>query len=271
MLAYTVESTLSPARDGAILLCRHRATHQLHVVKQVNRSRAALDSIANEAMAYKHLRASKCRQVIQLHDIFSDSKNIYFSLEYCARGDLYAFLKAMPTQHCSPRRAKAYLAQIATGLAHVHAAGVAHRDLSLENIFVNADGDLKIGDFGLAVALPAQVTAAVGKPYYMAPEMHHGGAYDASKVDVWSLGILLWMLLTGVPLVEVATPADDVFMFLKRRGIRALISAWGLAASIPDDAIAMLELLLVLDAAERPAMTTVINHPYIQSGCSHFV
>ncbi|EQC41565.1 serine/threonine protein kinase [Saprolegnia diclina VS20] len=267
MLAYTVESTLSPARDGAILLCRHRVTRQLHVVKQVDRSQHTFDTIANEAMAYKQLRTSTCDRVLQLHEAFSDTKTSYFVLEHCAQGDLYAVLKAMPTQHCTPRLARAYFTQITSGLAHLHAVGIAHRDVSLENIFVDAHGNLKIGDFGLAVALPAQATAAVGKPYYMAPEMHLESSYDAAKVDVWSLGILLWMLLTGVPLVEAATHDDDVLLFLKLHGVRALVSAWGLTTSIPDDAIAMLEHLLVFNATERPTMERVINHPYVQSGC----
>ncbi|EQC27699.1 hypothetical protein SDRG_14537, partial [Saprolegnia diclina VS20] len=86
-------------------------------------------------------------------------------------------------------------------------------------------------------------TYAVGKSYYMAPEMHMPHGYSAAKVDVWSLGILLWMLLTGVPLVEASNDDDEAFGYLKRCGVRGLVDVWKL--EIPNDAVEMLEMLLV--------------------------
>ncbi|OQR88747.1 protein kinase [Achlya hypogyna] len=257
MQHYTIEATLSQAQDGIILLCRDQNTAEHCVLK---RTPIDLPASSVELAAYMLLRASNSAHILRLFHAFQDKQHQHLVLDYCARGELYQVLKTLPQQHCSPADARAYFRQIAAGVAHIHAHHLAHRDLSLENIFVDAQGILKIGDFGLAMPLAGHSRTAVGKSYYMAPEMHAAGGYSAAKVDVWSLGILLWMLLTGVPLVEASNDSDETFVYLKRFGLRCLLGVW--RVELPDDAVKMLELLLVVDPAARPDMTAVLQHPY---------
>ncbi|OQS01896.1 kinase [Thraustotheca clavata] len=268
MQNYTIQKNIATVRNGAVLLCQHNTTGRPVVIKRIKRDRFIEAIIAKEVHAYKTLQTTSqdaigVANVAQLLDTFDDKKYCHLVLQHYAMGDLYNALKAMPQQRCTAEVAKNYFSQIALGLYHIHRHNIAHRDLSLENIFIDTNGTLKIGDFGLAIRVPMTVKCVVGKAYYMPAEIYDTRVgYDVSKVDVWSLGILLWMLLTGVPLVEKAAADDAVFDFLSRSGIRSLIDAWGLTSVIPDDAISMLELLLVIDPARRPSMTSVLTHPY---------
>ncbi|OQR84091.1 protein kinase [Achlya hypogyna] len=263
---YSIQTILAPAQGGDILLVKAKKTQTPYVVKRIALQPTTKDNIAMEVAAYSRLHAFKtdllgADHVLSATEIFEEKKQCYIVLEHCARGEFYNILKAMPGARCSPAAARSYFRQIAEGVFYIHAHQLAHRDLSLENIFVDAHGTLKIGDFGLAIALPSSATKACGKLFYMAPEMH-SGEYDPSKVDVWSLGILLWMLLTGLPLVNNSTSADETFAFLQRHGLRTLVAAWNLSHLVPPEALEMLEALLVADPSKRLSMPAVLQHRY---------
>ncbi|KDO27130.1 serine/threonine protein kinase [Saprolegnia parasitica CBS 223.65] len=254
MQRFVKTSTLATTSDGAVLLAYDTDRATTCVIKRMRLSRSTHAAIASEVRAYDVLHAKASDHILRCYGSHMDRKRThhYLLLEHCAKGDLYNHLQDLPMHKCTPELAQQYFMQIARGLAAIHSCDLAHRDLSLENI----------GDFGLATPLAATATHAVGKSYYMAPEMHTSGDYSAATVDVWSLGIVLWMLLTGVTLVESSSEADEVFGFLQRVGIRTLVRAWGLA--LPSDAVEMLALLLVADPALRPSMATVLQHPYCQ-------
>ncbi|OQS04694.1 kinase [Thraustotheca clavata] len=263
---YSILTILAPAQGGDILLCKHNKTRTPYVVKRIELLPTTKDNIAMEIQAYTLLHSFKpnmigANHVLKMTDIFEEKERCHLVLEHCADGEFYKILKSLPGQHCDAASAKAYFAQIAEGVYYIHQHRLAHRDLSLENIFVSSDGTLKIGDFGLAVVVPSIATKAVGKLYYMAPEMYNcPQGYDPSKVDVWSLGILLWMLLTGLPLVNNSSADDETFAFIQQYGLRTLVQVWNLSHLVPEEALDILEKLLIADPTKRLSMTDALKH-----------
>merc|ERR1740123_1701446 len=138
--------------------------------------------------------------VVGLQMAFQTRDKLFFVLDYCAGGELFYHLQRLG-KFAEPR-ARFYTAELVLALAHVHALGVVYRDLKPENVLLDARGHVRLTDFGLSkggVTLHAKgAHSFCGTPEYLAPEIlarrGHGRA-----VDWWSLGALLYEMLTGLP------------------------------------------------------------------------
>ncbi|POM67674.1 Serine/threonine protein Kinase, partial [Phytophthora palmivora] len=146
-----------------------------------------------------------CSEFLHAHDTWC------VVMEFCPGGDLWDLLERTPTNRLPESEARQLFLQCARGLHFLHSHGIAHRDLSLENVFY-CRGVCKIGDFGLSTDAPLRGSGeAVGKAYYMAPEVVNQQAYDAFAADMWSLGIMLFIMLTGSPLTSNAARDNKAF------------------------------------------------------------
>ena len=192
-------------------------------------------------------------------ETFRRGSVLYTVMELCDRGDLQHVVARAPQHRVPEAQALAWFGQIARGVKFFHALGIAHRDLSLENILLHGDV-CKVADFGLSADATRWHCEVVGKPYYMAPEVVAGVPYDATCADVWSLGVLLFVLLTGSPLVEVASAAERTFQVFCEYGVRNIITAWKMKSLICDATIDLLEGMLRVDPACRPRMDAVVAH-----------
>ncbi|KAG6622408.1 CAMK protein kinase [Phytophthora cinnamomi] len=158
--------------------------------------------------------------------------------------------------------------------------GIAHRDVSLENILLR-DGRAVIADFGLCVQDPSAVGSptgtggssgggeircveTVGKNYYMAPEIVARERYDPRRADIWSTGIAFFILLTSSPPFERAEPSDPGFRYVAKRGIKAVFTAWGLGQDVSEPMQDLLARMLSVDPGERITMEEVWQHPVLR-------
>lgn len=139
---------------------------------------------------------------------------------------------------------------------------IAHRDLSLENVLVH-NGVCKISDFGLSVDANARCCGRVGKAYYMAPEVVAGETYDPVKADVWSLGILWFILLTGSPLVPIASTKATSFLALRRCGVASVFKSWGFEKKVSPAVIGLVSRMLTVDPKERISLDELVAQPFL--------
>ncbi|KAG6622650.1 CAMK protein kinase [Phytophthora cinnamomi] len=178
------------------------------------------------------------------------------------------------------RVAHRYLVDVLSGLRFLHSHGIAHRDVSLENILLR-DGRAVIADFGLCVQDPSAVGSptgtggssgggeircveTVGKNYYMAPEIVARERYDPRRADIWSTGIAFFILLTSSPPFERAEPSDPGFRYVAKRGIKAVFTAWGLGQDVSEPMQDLLARMLSVDPGERITMEEVWQHPVLR-------
>lgn len=208
---------------------------------------------------------------------------LYLVMEFCAGGDLHTYVINRP-QHPTansaaptPLEALTMTHQIASGLRFLHHHDIAHRDISLENVLLQ-DGICKLVDFGLATKATRRCTDRVGKAYYMAPEVVAAGrigdgdasstgrrsAYDPKAADMWSLGIVLFMLLTGSPLISLASVETPSFCSFQRAGLFAVLNAWGMGEQIPKEVQDLLFGLLQIDPRSRLTVDQVLAHDAFQ-------
>ncbi|EGZ06855.1 hypothetical protein PHYSODRAFT_341032 [Phytophthora sojae] len=204
--------SLPCARDAQHRFGVHRTIDDPHQERRVAELLAKSGGHPNVVASYFHFQEHEC---------------VYMVSEYCADGDLYTYTTS-PAQggsvdeHTSIRIMK----QIFAGVDFLnHQLGIAHRDLSLENVPMH-NGVCKISDIGLSVSVNARCRGRVGKDYYMAPEVVEGEQYDPVVADIWSLGIMWFIMLTGSPLVSIASRENKAFVALEQCGVEDVFTSW---------------------------------------------
>lgn len=147
---------------------------------------------------------------------YVDPNEDFLLLEYCALGDMYQLLEEQPQQMIpSERMLRGLVKPVVVALQYALEQGVSHRDIKLENLFIDANGIIKVGDWGLSTVNRHSKRSA-GTLGYMAPEMVCRQQYCTNKVDTWAVGVLLFSLCNGTrpygePTARKKNPADDLW------------------------------------------------------------
>ena len=145
------------------------------------------------------LRRVRHPNIVQLFEVMATKSKIYFVMEYVRGGELFC---RVAKGRLREETAKKYFQQLISAVGFCHARGVYHRDLKPENLLLDENGDLKVSDFGLS-AVSEQIRqdglfhTFCGTPAYVAPEVLALKGYDAAKVDIWSCGVILFVLMAG--------------------------------------------------------------------------
>ncbi|RHY32723.1 hypothetical protein DYB32_002305 [Aphanomyces invadans] len=270
---YTQIRELANAIFGRVLLCVDNYAQQPVAIKCMNMqaSRAKLSLQENivvhedVAMEKQVLRALSAHgghpNVLRLLNDFQHAGHDFLVLEYCAQGELFDIVSAQ--DRLALTTAQTYFRQVACGLQYMHSHGYAHCDLSLENVLVDATGQAKLCDFGLAASLYEWKTGGVGKSFYMAPEMYCQQFYAPGVADVWSLGMMLFIMVTGSPLVQKAHPSDPTFHFVQTYGLRAIVSAWRMESLFSVEALDLLCCMLDPNPLTRMTLDEVLVHDFV--------
>ncbi|CAN0195819.1 unnamed protein product, partial [Ectocarpus sp. 13 AM-2016] len=152
--------------------------------------------LRREIEIQSHLRH---RNILRLFGYFYDEKRIYLILEFAPGGELY---KTLQKGRFSEAKGARYVLDVAQALAHCHKKNVIHRDLKPENLLIGSTGGLKLADFGWSVHAPnSRRNTLCGTLDYLPPEMIEGREHDSST-DIWSLGVLAYEFIVGVPPFE---------------------------------------------------------------------
>ena len=217
--------------------------------------------------------------VMPLHDAFVDeTQKLCMVLPLCKKGDLFAQLEANGA--FGQRRARKLFLQLLHGLHFLHGQGIAHRDLSLENLLLRAgDGGedhLLIADLGLAAEIDERKGNAckgrVGKNFYISPEAFHGsagdtglaaGCYDGKATDMWSAGVILFMMLSGVPPHDRPCTSDPRFVYTMEGRIGAMLRCWGMLEQFGGGALELVQALMCVEPGARMKLSEVMAHPWV--------
>ncbi|KAK6121711.1 hypothetical protein DH2020_044545 [Rehmannia glutinosa] len=198
---YELGKLLGCGAFAKVYHARDVATGQSVAIKVVNKSRLNNNAIlmANIKREISIMRRLRHQHIVKLFEVMATRGKIYFVLEFVKGGELFA---KVAKGRFSEDLGRKYFQQLISAVSYCHLRGVYHRDLKPENLLVDENGDLKVSDFGLS-ALTDQVRAdgllhtLCGTPAYVAPEILAKKGYDGAKIDVWSCGVVLFVLTAG--------------------------------------------------------------------------
>ncbi|GAV81807.1 Pkinase domain-containing protein/EF_hand_5 domain-containing protein [Cephalotus follicularis] len=259
---YDLGRKLGQGQFGTTYLCTEISTGVEYACKSISKrkliSKEDVEDVRREIQIMHHLAGHK--NIVTIKGAYEDSLYVHIVMELCAGGEL--FDRIIQRGHYSERKA-AELTKIIVGVVEAcHSLGVMHRDLKPENfLLVNKDDDfsLKAIDFGLSVFFkPGQIfTDVVGSPYYVAPEVllkHYGPA-----ADVWTAGVILYILLSGVPPFWAETQ-QGIFDAVLKGHIDFDSDPWPL---ISDSAKDLIRKMLSSRPSDRLTAHEVLCHPWI--------
>ncbi|KAL5576122.1 hypothetical protein UlMin_017821 [Ulmus minor] len=206
------------------------------------------------------MRLVRHPNIVELKEVMATKAKIFFVMEYVKGGELFAKVSRGKLEEEIARK---YFQQLVSAVDYCHSRGVFHRDLKPENLLLDENGDLKVSDFGLS-ALPEQLWndgllhTRCGTPAYVAPEVLRKKGYDGAKADLWSCGVVLFVLLAGYLPFQ-----DENVMKMYRKVFKA---EYEFPLWFSVDAKELISKLLVADPAKRISIPEILNNPWFQKG-----
>ncbi|KAJ3685952.1 hypothetical protein LUZ61_015116 [Rhynchospora tenuis] len=203
---YEVGRTIGEGTFAKVKFAQNTETGESVAMKVLDRAtiikHRMVDQIKREISIMKLVRHP---HVVRLHEVLASRTKIYIILEFITGGEL--FDKIMRHGRLSENDSRKYFQQLIDGVDFCHNKGVYHRDLKPENLLLDSQGNLKISDFGLS-ALPEPgvsiLKTTCGTPNYVAPEVISHKGYNGALADIWSCGVILYVLMAGyLPFDEV--------------------------------------------------------------------
>ncbi|NP_001169430.1 putative calcium-dependent protein kinase family protein [Zea mays] len=259
---YIIGRRLGQGQFGTTFLCTEISTGCEYACKTIPKrkliTKEDVEDVRREIQIMHHLSGHK--NVVSIKDVYEDGQAVYIVMELCAGGEL--FDRIQEKGHYSEQKAAELIRIIISLVAMCHSLGVMHRDLKPENFLLwDKEDDLSIKaiDFGLSVFFkPGQVfTELVGSPYYVAPEVLH--KRYGPEADVWSAGVILYVLLSGVPPFWAETQ-QGIFDAVLKGHIDFDSDPW---PKISESAKNLIRKMLCPCPSERLKAHEVLRHPWI--------
>ncbi|BGP03667.1 hypothetical protein NBRC10513v2_007402 [Rhodotorula toruloides] len=257
---YSLGRVIGEGTFGKVRLGVHRLTGTRVAIKQVPKSlpsysptdpSSPLSLLTREIHHHRRLRHP---HVLSLFELIATESSIYLVTELCAGGELFDYL--VEHGRLSLPETRRIFGQLVLGVAYLHREGVVHRDLKLENVLLDENVNVKIADlgFGREFEKGKWLETRVGTLGYMAPEVVAGSKYLGEQVDVWSLGVILYALVTG------SLPFDDDDEGIMRQLI--LDCKYEMPEWLDEDASSLIRSILTRDPLLRPSLKQILAHPF---------
>ncbi|KAK6105968.1 Protein kinase domain family protein [Brugia pahangi] len=257
---YDLQKTIGKGHFAVVKLASHVFTGEKVAVKVIDKTK--FDS----SMASHLIKEVRCMKLVQhpnivrLYEVIDTQTKLFLILEL-GDYDMYDFITKNADKGCPESEAQQYFCQIIKAIDYCHQLHVVHRDLKPENVvFFERLGMVKLTDFGFSNKfIPGeQLETACGSLAYSAPEILLGDAYDAPAVDVWSLGVILYMLLCGRLPFQEANDSETLTKILDCK--------YSLPDTLSLHARYLISRMLVKDVQKRAALSEIINSSWVKAG-----
>uniref|UniRef100_A0AAY4DBN2 non-specific serine/threonine protein kinase n=1 Tax=Denticeps clupeoides TaxID=299321 RepID=A0AAY4DBN2_9TELE len=256
---YRLHKTIGKGNFAKVKLARHILTGREVAVKIIDKTQLNPTSLQKfKFMNDYNYAFSVPFFTVKLFEVIETEKTLYLIMEYASGGEVFDYLVAHGRM--KEKEARAKFRQIVSAVEYCHQKRIVHRDLKAENLLLDADMNIKIADFGFSneFTIGSKLDTFCGSPPYAAPELFQGKKYDGPEVDVWSLGVILYTLVSG------SLPFDG--QNLKELRERVLRGKYRIPFYMSTDCENLLKKLLVLNPVKRGSLEQVMKDRWMNVG-----
>lgn len=255
---YDLEKSVGEGNFAKVKLATHTLTGQKVAVKIIDKSK--LDKQTSKKL-FREVRIMKMLNhphIVRLYEVIDTPKELYLIMEFCSGGEVFDYLVAHGKM--KEKEARRHFRNITLAVDYCHNLHVIHRDLKAENLLLDVNMNVKIADFGFSNQFsPGQrLNTWCGSPPYAAPELFQGKEYSGPEVDIWSLGVVLYVLVCG------ALPFDGTTLTKLRA--RVLAGKFKIPFYLSSDCEKLIKKLLVLDPSKRATLDQVKQDKWFNDG-----
>lgn len=260
---------LGAGHYAEVFKCKNKKTGTLHAVKVVDKKKTTTKQqgeLLGEVSVLKDLDQENC---LKLSGCYDEGEKVYVVLELIGGGELFA--KICSEKHFSEKEAAKIMFQLMSGLNYLHSKNIIHRDLKPENLLLTTRDEnwkLKIVDFGFAEKVEGEtLVKCCGTPLYIAPEVLNAGLFKTGppygiKADIWSAGVICYILLCGYPPFRAKTQADQFKKVVEAKLEFPQNKMWG---QISPAAIDFIQRMVTVDTNKRASAAEMLKHEWLKN------
>ncbi|KAF9966796.1 Protein kinase [Mortierella alpina] len=260
---YMLLETLGVGSFGKVKRAVHSLTGHTVAIKIINKNKVVnQDMFARVKREIQYLKLLRHPHIIKLYEVISTPTSIYMVIEY-AGGELFNYI--VDNTRLSEDEARRFFQQIVCAIEYCHRHKIVHRDLKPENLLLDPSMNVKIADFGLSNIMTDGdfLKTSCGSPNYAAPEVISGKLYAGPEVDVWSCGVILYVMLCG------RLPFDDDYIPLLFKKINGGI--YSLPSFLSPETKYLLTSMLVVDPLKRITIAEIRQNAWFNVGLPEYL
>ncbi|KAJ8266109.1 hypothetical protein GJAV_G00125960 [Gymnothorax javanicus] len=259
---YRLLKTIGKGNFAKVKLARHVLTGKEVAVKIIDKTQLNSSSLQKLFREVRIMKLLNHPNIVKLFEVIETEKTLYLVMEYASGGEVFDYLVAHGRM--KEKEARAKFRQIVSAVQYCHQKCIVHRDLKAENLLLDAEMNIKIADFGFSneFTLGNKLDTFCGSPPYAAPELFQGKKYDGPEVDVWSLGVILYTLVSG------SLPFDG--QNLKELRERVLRGKYRIPFYMSTDCENLLKKFLILNPSKRGSLEQIMRDRWmlcLEGGC----
>jgi len=255
---YDLERTLGKGNFAIVKLGVHKLTKTKVAVKIVNKCELDDENLGKISREIDIMRHLSHKNIIHLYQVMESDSFMYIITEFAANGEIFDWL--VSNKKMSENQAAKTFSQILNAVNYCHMKNVVHRDLKAENLLLDHDGNIKLADFGFSNYFTpgGPLSTWCGSPPYAAPELFEGKQYDGPKADIWSLGVILYVLVSG------SLPFDG--QTLQDLRSRVVSCQYRIPFFLSQECEHLIRGLLVMEPSRRLSLDQISRHKWLV-GC----
>ncbi|KAF6106191.1 SIK family kinase 3 [Phyllostomus discolor] len=255
---YEIDRTIGKGNFAVVKRATHLVTKAKVAIKIIDKTQLDEENLKKIFREVQIMKMLCHPHIIRLYQVMETERMIYLVTEYASGGEIFDHLVAHGRM--AEKEARRKFKQIVAAVFFCHCRNIVHRDLKAENLLLDANLNIKIADFGFSNHFtPGQLLKTwCGSPPYAAPELFEGKEYDGPKVDIWSLGVVLYVLVCG------ALPFDG--STLQNLRARVLSGKFRIPFFMSTECEHLIRHMLVLDPSKRLSMEQICKHKWMKLG-----